>query len=71
MQSRNPQNVKADKFHELWYYEQSGGIEIYLGDPGGVTHVGRIPWWRLRKSLKRKDADLPKTKKRGGCDERT
>ena len=71
MLSRNPQNVKADKFHELWYYEQSGGIEIYLGDTGGVTHVGRIPWWRLRKSLKRKDADLPKTKKRGGCDERT
>ena len=50
--SRDPQTVNDD----CWYYEEDKHIIVVMGEPGVAhkMHV-KIPWAKLRRSLKRKD----------------
>lgn len=53
--SRKPQNLRPG----AWYYEEFGGIdviyEIYMNGKFDRMGMIRIPWRKLRASLKRKD----------------
>lgn len=57
--SHNPQSVSK----KTWYYEEPRGILVVheaRDEKTGAwiqTDQFKIPWWRLRKSLKRKDSE--------------
>jgi hypothetical protein len=62
--SRNSQRIT----NECWYYERWGGIlliyEVRINGQYIRTDHIKIPWRKLRTSLKRKDALPEKTAKR-------
>lgn len=51
--SRRPH--QHDKSTGWWWYEETGGIEIYHGNPDGRSECLLIPWRCVRAALKRKD----------------
>ena len=41
-----------------WFYEEPGGLEVYVdtvGSTPGKPFIGTIPWRTIRAALKRKD----------------
>jgi hypothetical protein len=50
--SVGPQNRVLAR--EAWWYEETGGISVYIDRNGTVSAV-KIPWRSIRAALRRKD----------------
>ena len=59
--SSNPQIVS----HELWYYEERGGIGIVTNPAPGEYTRPKIPWRMLEATMKRYRASKRKPKVKG------
>ena len=56
--NRHPSNFSAIDENEGWYYEEKNGIAIYIdGERQGI-----VPWFKLRASVRRKEAAIAKAK---------
>lgn len=40
---------------DAWYYEEKGGLDLYWASNGFTRLICRIPWQKVRSSLRRHD----------------
>ena len=59
---KNKLSLEPQQLDMGWYYEDNGGIEVYIDFVAQQNRTGpakiKIPWRKLRASLKRKDSAL-------------
>lgn len=63
MAKKSKFSLEPQKLDRAWYYEENGGIDIIV-DTAAFSEIStrrvpihvKIPWRKLRASLKRKDA---------------